>query len=426
MSIRDYVLAAQLSEGPETSAAIRESEALAVYKASPLRRGADEAKLDAHLDRKTRACKDAPPVPGQHPLILYAPSINSDPYESAVLSEFLASHGYVIASAPSIGLHELEVSRDEEGARAQVGDLQFVLSQVWSEPFVDSARLGVLGYSWGGMTALLFTLPHWEVDAVACLDGAMRMAEYLPVAESFASWSAQNLRAALLDIAPSDEKREPSLGEAAAYADTYAWLIPGVLHRDFAWDFIVRYRYATGDPACDRVTAAYGSIARRLKEFFDAYLKDDRASLESLRSAGAAVEDSTWSFRIALPEPPTAAQFDQVIEEEGVAAAVELFHALRRADPDLVLFDEKRLLRYPVFWGPERAADLVVLLNMNLEAYPASAETHFWLAQVHLSLDETGTALQELKTALALDPGHEKARQLVSRLDPESNPAGKR
>ncbi len=420
LSSRDYVLAAGSPGMLGPSPAVRELEILQAYKVAALRRGAEEAALDAHLDRPTSAYREPTADPGPHPLILYAPSINSDPYENAALFEFLASHGYVVASAPSVGLQELEVSRDADGARAQVDDIRFVLSQVWSEWFVDGTRLGALGFSWGGMAALLFALEHREVDAVVCLDGAMRMAEYLPVAESFACWSPQELRAALLDVALGDPEREPSLGVSARYADSYSWLIPGLAHRDFGWDFIVRYRCAGNDPECDRVAAVYGDIGRRVKEFFDAYLKDDGTSRENLQSADRAPERSEWSFRMALPEPPTPSQFDQVIEAQGAEAAAALFHALRGADPDLVLFDESRLLRYPVVWGPERADDLLILLNLNLEAHPASAETHYWLAQIHLSRDDTLATIRELGAALSLEPAHEKARRLLGRLDPDS------
>jgi hypothetical protein len=89
---------------------------------------------------------------------------------------------------------------------------------------------------------------------------------------------------------------------------------------------------------------------------------------------------------------------------------------LRAALLDVVLADEERLLRYAVLWGPERSQDLLTLLELNLEAYPRSAETHVWLAQAHLALEDEAAARRALETALAIDPGHERGRRLLERL----------
>ena len=420
----DYVQAVAPIGEPIAAPTVPSEEALTAWKAAPLHRGADEKRLLEILDRPTRVLRDADPATGEFPLILYSPSINSDPFENAVLFEFLASHGYVIAAVPSMGLDEAEVSRDAAGLRAQRDDLAFVLSRMIAEPYVDADHVAVLGFSWGGMAGLLFALDHQGVEAVACLDGGMRFPDYHPVAASFPHWSPQRLRAALLDVVLADEPRVKSFDGHVHYADVYEWSQSGLKHRDFAWDFIARYRFATDDPEYQQVADIYGELARRLKLFFDAYLRQDPESLVLLSEKSPAVRGAEWRARTKLPPPPTPAQFAQFIDEEGVSAGVDLFHRLRETDPALVLFEEDRLLRFVFTRGSDRSDELLTLLRLNLEAYPRSAQTHFWLAQVHLSRSDSTAAVTALEAALTLDPDLERATQLLERLravDPPNN-----
>jgi dienelactone hydrolase len=391
------------------------------WKRGPRRRHADEAELDELLGQTMRARRDARPAPGAFPLVIYSPSINSDPSENAALFEWLASWGYIVASAPSMGRDEIDVSRDQAGARAQLEDLRFVLATAAAEPFVDAERLAAVGFSWGGMAALLLTLDHAAVQAVVSLDGGHRFPDYEPVAASFPGWSAQRLRAALLEISLADEPRVASLGEAARYADVHLWSQPGLLHRDFSWDLIARYRHATGDADYERVRTIYGEWTQAVKAFLDAQLADQDGRWNRFVASGPRSEGASWSSRTASDPPPTPAQLAAMAEQQGVDAVIELVHRYRAADPDLLPYEEDRMIGFVYTWGPERADELQRLLELNLELYPRSATTHVWLAQVHLARDDRDRALASLEAALALDPEHERARRLLERLQPSDD-----
>jgi tetratricopeptide (TPR) repeat protein len=284
------------------------------------------------------------------------------------------------------------------------------------EPWVDQRHMGVLGFSWGGMTAPLFAIQHLGIDAIACLDGAATMPPYRPIAESFDWWAPRDLRAALLDIVLADEERVLPLGSDARYADVYSWRIPRFKHGEFSADEVAKYHVAAQDSLAGWVSDSWGAIAGRLKVFFDAYLKGSAESLSALRAPATPVAGATWTSRAALPAPPTAAQFYEIVETRGVEAAAKLFHELRARDPELIIFDEERLLRFARLWGPERSEELFALMELNLEAYPESADTRFWLAQIHLERGDTDAAVKSLEEALAIDPAHEKARRLLDKI----------
>ena len=423
MRCADYVRASVAPTGsaPDDSAAA--ARALESCRERPLRRGADPARLEAWLERPALARRDAPPAEGRFPLVVYAPSINSDPWENWILVENLASRGFVVASAPSVGEDEAAVSIDAAGSHAQQDDLRFVLARALDDPSVDPRRVGMIGFSWGGMNAVQLALRHAGVSAVVNLDGAHVMPDYKPIAESFPWWNPRRLRAALLEIVPRGAGRDTTFTRDSLYADTYRWELPGIGHNDFAADMIARYRVAAADTAAARVAGTWEAMAARIATFLAAYLQADAAALTALRQGRTAAPGSSpppagapWWFRPALPAPPTAAQFDQLVEERGVDEAVRVFRAARAADAGAIVFERDRLLKFGPAWGPERGGDLEKLLRLNLEVYPDSAPSHFWLAQVCLARDDPTAAVGELETALRLDPGYERAQRLLRQL----------
>jgi tetratricopeptide (TPR) repeat protein len=134
-------------------------------------------------------------------------------------------------------------------------------------------------------------------------------------------------------------------------------------------------------------------------------------------TVGPRSEGASWTVDQRSAPPPSPAQFARIAEEQGVDVVIDLVHRYRLENPTLVPYEEERMLGFVYAWGPERAAELQRLLELNLELYPQSAQTHFWLAQVHLTTGERDQALASLEAALRIDPGFERARRLISSLE---------
>jgi predicted dienelactone hydrolase len=76
--------------------------------------------------------KDAP---GRFPVVLYFGGLNADVNSNFVLAEFLASHGYVVASISLIGPTEQQTSqsRAPSDLDASVRDMEFALGLLGAE-----------------------------------------------------------------------------------------------------------------------------------------------------------------------------------------------------------------------------------------------------------------------------------------------------
>jgi len=76
------------------------------------------------------AIRDAPPQEGSFPLIAYHPHLNSGVGDNAVLCEYLASHGFIVAATHSLGTTTLNVEPNAGDLETFVRDLEFVVANV--------------------------------------------------------------------------------------------------------------------------------------------------------------------------------------------------------------------------------------------------------------------------------------------------------
>ena len=114
---------------------------------------------------------------GELPLIIHSHGIVSNGAEMPYVAEALASHGYVVAAAD----YPLTSGATEGGANGddvvnQPADVSFLIDSVLGlspeeKPFsgqIDDGRIGLSGYSLGGLTTYLTTYhPRWRDPRIA-------------------------------------------------------------------------------------------------------------------------------------------------------------------------------------------------------------------------------------------------------------------
>src|SRR5919197_29291 len=97
MHFEDYVylLAQELDFSPLTPE--RQKEAIAQWKTQRTNFArASDAGLQTLLQTETAAHRDAAPLRGKFPLIVYAPGAGGTTIEDTILCEYLASYGYIV------------------------------------------------------------------------------------------------------------------------------------------------------------------------------------------------------------------------------------------------------------------------------------------------------------------------------------------
>jgi predicted dienelactone hydrolase len=132
--------------------------------------------------RSQMGVRDAAAQPGAYPLIIFSHHSGGHRRSATYLCTHLSSHGYVVAAldhsevvAAELAFKdgdtgEQKIARADAWIASRVPDVRFLLDRLLStEANLDSTRIGIVGHSFGGWTAL--TAPDVEprIRAVVAL-----------------------------------------------------------------------------------------------------------------------------------------------------------------------------------------------------------------------------------------------------------------
>lgn len=436
MQYGDYVVyrAFELDFRPLTPE--RKGVALSAYEAMLTGLGAGRGDVGKLLEERTSAVSDAVPAVGSFPVIVYAPSFGSDAFENFILCEFLASHGYIVAASPSVGAQAREMTQDAAGLQAQVRDVEFLIGFMRSYPNADIDRLGVAGFSWGGLADVVAALDDARVGAVVSLDGSIRSKRGLEVARYSPSFAPDNLRVPFLLMlsgqpAGVETVRDLSFYDALKYSDACLLTLKSLQHRNFASQFtleaglVPRTAKETNTPA---VTRGYEAVCDYALNFFDAHLKGLGQAAAYLARKPAAngfpVDVASLTCRKALKAPPTEGQFLKILVDEGPRRGKEIWKQVEKDNPSYRLFKEATLNRlgYDLLQHRE-IAKAIGVFELNTQAFPNSANTYDSLGEAYLRAGNLAAAETSYRKALghlAGDPALDDAARTMMRRHIES------
>ena len=158
------------------------------------------------LPRRQMAVRNAEARPGKYPLVLFSHSSGGGRRQSSFLCTHLSSHGYVVAALDHSELVAPELARkadetpEQRSARAEawianrVPDVRFLLDYVLNKGAshlgceVDANRVGIVGHSFGGWTALAAPERDRRIRAIVALAPAgasQRKSGIIPVTLTF-------------------------------------------------------------------------------------------------------------------------------------------------------------------------------------------------------------------------------------------------
>ena len=237
------------------------------------------------------AVRGAVPKNGKFPVVIYAPSINNTAFENADLVEYLASHGYIVISSPTIGANRRFIKWDLANAEMQATDIRFLIDYAKTLPQADMSRVAAAGFSWGGFTNILAAVKDSRIKALVSMDGTLRYYNSLMAEAKYAV--PENIKTPLLFLAQRPASVEENIRieqdltgsfiQRMTKADVYMLTMNPMEHVHFGSAFI-RLDDRTGytEYAPEEVSFAYSLGARYVLNFLNGYLKGDRAGLAYL------------------------------------------------------------------------------------------------------------------------------------------------
>jgi dienelactone hydrolase len=379
------------------------------------------------------ARRDAAPIAGKFPLVIYAPGANGAAHENADLCEYLASQGYVVMASASIGSRGGVMEPSLEGAETQAADIAFLIGYAHGLAQVDMERIAVVGFSWGGLANVLAAAKDQRIRALVGLDGSMRgYPELINSGKDAAKYvTPARVAVPLLYLSAKPKTIEEMEGKydmsfsfinAMKHSDVYYFILHPMVHANFSASSLRLSADAEfAEYSRKEVMQAHGWGARYVLEFLNAYLKQDAKGRTFLGTApsrnGVPAHMITADIRLAKSSPASLEAFSVALHQKGFDQAIALYRAGKQAGEPL-LASEQELNR----WGYRllrsgRPNDGLEIIKLMADIYPDSANAHDSLGEAYAINKENANAIGHYQRALLLDPKNTNAAQALKMLE---------
>lgn len=123
------------------------------------------------------------------------------------------------------------------------------------------------------------------------------------------------------------------------------------------------------------------------------------------------------AFNAAVLKFLKSMEFFNILNSQGVIAAVQYFNSKRENEPNIILFDENEMnaLGYQ-FLQNGNIKDAIELFKLNTIAYPKSGNVYDSLGEAYLKDGQKDLAIKNYEKSLELDPNNGNAKQVLKKL----------
>lgn len=375
-----------------------------------------EAALPMH------AVRDAAAEKGKFPLVVYAPGYNGTAIENADLCEYLASHGYVVMSTPSLGTHTRGISIDLEGLDTQAGDISYLIGYASTLPQVDAGKVAVTGFSWGGLANVFAAARDQRIKALVSLDGSLRgypqlvdggkdAAKFVtpgrvPVPLLFLGGRPRSIETAVRQKLGTSY----SFMNEMKYSDVYIVSFMPMSHGHFT-SYGLRMAEDNEFEEAPRADAelAHQWATRYVLNFLDAYLKSDGAGLAFINNKPAANQAPARMIfsdvrRKGTALPATIDGLVQRLASEGFDKAIPVYDEFARQTPPF------KLESYEIYaWGARldgltRPVQSREIFRLGTHVYPEQSSMLDALGELQGKTGQVQEAIATYRKVLQMDP----------------------
>jgi tetratricopeptide (TPR) repeat protein len=384
--------------------------------------GVRRAALLRDIARPMQAVRDARAENGKFPVVIYAPSYSAPAMENADLCEYLASQGYIVLSSPSLGAHTRLMTTDLDGLETQAADIAYLIAYAATLPQADTSKVGVVGFSWGGLANVFAAAKDKRITALVSLDGSLRSYPQLVDGGKEAAKYVTPARVAVPllylgsrpktveELNGADTSTQYSFMNDMKYSDVYIVSLLPMKHANFS-SYVMRMEADNGfgDYTRDEVALAHGWAARYTRHFLDAYLKDDATGLAFVNNTPAAnnapphmmFADTRRKKDIVAP---TLENFVQRLGADGFDKAIAVYDRFAAQDAAFKL-DPNQVYGWGAqLYGLNRPAQAREIFRLGTHVHPNETSLLDGLAEMQAKTGQTQDALKNYRRVLELDP----------------------
>lgn len=387
------------------------------------------ATLGSTLTTSLQAVRDASQVLERFPVVIYVPGSQETSWDNADLCEYLASFGYVVIGAPTLGVATHDITLDLAGLRAQAQDISFLIGYAETLTDTDASKVAVAGQSWGGFSNLFAAARDNRIDALVSLDGSLR---YYPGLLKQADevhpdqMSIPMLAFIQRDLPLEDQalymtpaqRDGPNVLNEWTHGDLVTVHMLGLSHaaftslsqrrEDWWWAVAHVWPMRQGDYGRDDAMKGYGWMAHYTLRFLDAYLKHDAVAMTFLQKTPAAngvpPHVMAVSYRAASAGLVSFEAFRAEIGRAGFDHLEDIYASFQKIQSDF-----KPTEGMLADWADELVSDnhlseAIAVLKLTVAIYPDSTGAYARLGDVYRRGGKKQLAIESYEEALDKDP----------------------
>jgi hypothetical protein len=398
----------------------------------PLAKGLEPGALGKLRGTSVEAVRDAEPGPGRFPVLVFGQGLFFEsPLSNFVLCEYLASHGYVVATSPLRGTRYRLVHISIEDVETEARDMEFVTAEARGLSYADPGRFGIIGFDLGGMAGLIMAMRDLRAGAFLSLDSGILDRHHSGLPAIHPQYREESFRIPWMHLTQArairtekDRAEKPSLFERKLYGPSYLVHVPTTNHGDFSSYAALGIAFEGpgywNAPLGAGAKPLYEAICRAASAFFDGHLKADRGRLEEMLRAGSSSDGPGLRIerKPGQTAPPTEAVLIDLITDKGIATARAEIERVRAAFPGVTLVDESVLnwlaVYFQYWWG--REAEALGVFELNAVLHPGSWSASDSLGDAYAARGRKDDAIRTYKRSLELNPEDPNAKAALEGL----------
>ncbi len=248
------------------------------------------------MNTETMAYKDISVAKNKFPLLVYELGLDDHQMENSIMWEYMASHGYVVAVIPSFGesLDKRFTDYSAEGIATLSNDADYTISYMKSKSYVNPAKIGAIGHSFGGLVVNDLASKNEDVQAIACLDASINLTRGKEVLET-SGLDPNSIKIPVLNLFTLARSNNDFSYIESLDTDVYQFGFYKASHFDFQNWPLYAVITNTQDPRVRRTSEEGKQILMGVigftKRFFDFTLKDDKEIQPFLKGEGREAQE---------------------------------------------------------------------------------------------------------------------------------------